>query len=594
MRPKISDHTTFPEILLRLKAVWEENEGKCRDSAKEITRQLRTFAEEGVHSRKDDKDREDLELELLEDAFTHFKKRFDHKNGGFASAPKFPTAVNLRFLLNLSHWPETVKDIVGEDECREAQEMSLQTLRSMSRGGIHDQIGRGFCRYSVTKDWSLPHFEKMLYDQAQLLDVYLDAFLLDQNQEMFQVVQDIADYLVSPPIIAPGGGFFSSEDADSLPSNNAIEKREGAFYVWSYRDFCEVLGSDDGKTLAEFYGVKPNGNVDPHNDPHGELKGQNVLKMSGTVVALSKELRVSEQTAAGIIESGREKLREHRDARRPRPDLDDKIVVCWNGLAISALARTGSALLHHEPNAASKYLDAALSAAKFIKAELFDKEERKLFRVYRGGRADTVGMCEDYAFLIQGLIDLYEATFDDEHLHFADDLQKIQLDCFWDRDGGGAFFTAGSPHPPDILLRLKNGMDAAEPSSNSVSARNLWRLSGLLEDETYAKMARNTLLAFEAELEQFPFTFANMLFSVAIGRIGLKNIVLSGDISEHEKILREIRARVRPNTTIVALDGSKGSWLRGRNPLLKHLRYDTPQVMVCKDHACQVGIQHVW
>ena len=577
----------------RLKKVWTENEGKCRESGKQITRQLRRFAEEGVHGRNNDKDGEIPEIELLEDAFTHFKTRYDRINGGFASAPKFPTAVNLKFLLNLGQWPETIKDIVGDDECKEAQDMALHTLKSMSKGGIRDQIGHGFCRYSVTKDWSLPHFEKMLYDEAQLLDVYLDAFLLTNDSEVADAMRDIADFLTSPPVAATSGGFYSSEDADSLPSRDAHEKREGAFYVWTNEDFKEILGAEDSDVLARYYGVLPDGNVNPSNDPHGELVGQNVLKICYTIPSLAKELDLSESKIANIVNTGRQRLLEHRDANRPRPSLDDKIVVCWNGLAISALARTASALQGREPAASIKYRKAALSAADFIKRELYDENERQLYRVFRLGRSDTVGVCEDYAFLIQGLIDLYEATFDDEHLHFADELQKVQLDRFWDKDGAGGFFTTGSPHPPDILLRLKNGMDSAEPSSNSASARNLWRLSGILEDETYANAAKETLMAFEAELEQFPFTFANMLYSVAIGRLGLKNIVLSGDIKEHEKILGGLRGRVRPNTTVVALDEGKGTWLKERNPILKEVKIDVPQVMVCKDHACQIGAQHI-
>ncbi|KAL9631371.1 MAG: hypothetical protein Q9164_005935, partial [Protoblastenia rupestris] len=510
MGTAVADQVGFLEILQKVKTVWSEQEGRCRDSAKEITRQLRKFAEEGVHGHQmgEKHDGESLEIELLEEAYTHFQGRYDRVNGGFSSAPKFPTPVNLSFLLRLGQWSETVRHIVGEEDCEKARDMAMHTLRNMARGGIRDQIGYGFARYSVTKDWGLPHFEKMLYDQSQLLDVYLDAFLITRDPEMLGTVYDISTYLTTPPMAAPPGGFFSAEDADSYPSKNDTEKREGAFYVWTLKEIQTVLGAHDGDILARFYGVSADGNVARHNDPHDEFINQNILKVATTPSALAKQLGISESTITSTLKSGRQKLLEHRRNNRPPPALDDKIVVAWNGLAISALARTASALSTIDPEKASTCLNGATSAASFIKRELFDEETHTLYRVYRSGRGNTPGLCEDYSFLIHGLIDLYQTTFDDIHLSFADQLQKIQIDRFRDTDGGGGFFTTPSPHPPDLLLRLKSGMDAAEPSSNNVSARNLYRLSCMLDDEGYAKIAGETVMAFEAEVEQFPHTFA--------------------------------------------------------------------------------------
>ena len=588
------DQVGILDILNKMKIVWEEQENRCRDSAKEITRQLRNFAEEGVHGQKlSEKANESLEIELLEEAYTHFQGRYDRVNGGFSSAPKFPTPVNLSFLLRLGQWPETVKHIVGEDECDEGKSMALHTLRRMARGGIRDQIGYGFARYSVTKDWSLPHFEKMLYDQSQLLDVYLDAFLISRDPEMLGAVYDISTYLTMPPIAAPTGGFFSAEDADSYPTKAEGEKREGAYYVWTLKELQTILGPRDSDILARFYDVKADGNIARHHDPHDELMSQNVLKISTTPSTLAKEFGISESNITSTLKAGRQKLREYREFHRPPPDLDDKIIVSWNGLALSALARTASALDIIDSAKSSTCLKAALSAAKFVMHELFDEASQTLYRVYRSGRGNTPALCDDYAFLIHGLIDLYEATFDDTYLRFADTLQKIQNEHFRDKDGGGGFFTTPSPHPPDLLLRLKSGMDAAEPSSNSISARNLYRMSSMLNDENYANLAAETVLAFEAEAEQFPHCFAGMLGSVVVGRLGMKATVLSGNIESHGEVLRKLREGVRPDSTVVAIGNGKGSWLRERNGLLKNMDVDKPGVMVCEGSVCREGAEYV-
>lgn len=581
----------FVDILEKMRDVWTQQEGRCRESAKDITRQLREFAEEGVHSHQmgEKGGGEGLEVELLEEAFQHFRKKYDKINGGFSTAPKFPTPVNLSFLLRLGQWPQTVKDVVGETECQNASSMAVHTLRNMARGGIRDQIGYGFARYSVTKDWSLPHFEKMLYDQAQLLDVYLDAFLSTRDPEMLGAVYDIATYLTSPPMGAPTGGFFSAEDADSYPTKSDTDKREGAYYVWSLKEFHDVLGEKDGDICARFYGVTADGNVASRNDPHDEFISQNVLNVTTTPSALAKKLGIPEASITQTLKSGRQKLREHRENHRPRPALDDKIIVCWNGLAIGALSRTSAALRSIDPTKASECLEAAISAVVFIRKELFDPDTKTLYRVYREGRGSTPGLCDDYAFFIHGLIDLYETTFDDSYLQFADVLQKRQNELFTSSDSPG-FYSTPSPHPPDLLMRLKSGMDAAEPSSNNISARNLYRLSSMLDDASYFKKAKETVEAFEAEVEQFPFTFSGMLGSIVMGHSGLKGVVLTG---ENDEMLKRLRQTVRPNSTVVALGKSKGAWLRERNELLKQMDAEKDGVMVCEGGACREGIEFV-
>ncbi|MCJ1477305.1 hypothetical protein MMC13_005976 [Lambiella insularis] len=592
------DTINFVDILSKIRTMWQTQEEKCRNSATEITKQLKEFAEEGVHSHHmgEKGEAEGLEIELLEEAYQHFQKQYDAVNGGLGLSPKFPTPVKLACLLRLGQWPEAVKDIVGEDECTNAVAMAVNTLRKMARGGIRDQIGYGFARYSVTNDWSLPHFEKMLYDQAQLLDVYLDAFLMTQDPEMLGALYDIATYLTTPPMAAPHGGFYSAEDADSYPSHTDTEKREGAYYVWTLRELQTILGERNAEVCAKFYGVTADGNVAPENDPHDEFISQNVLKLASTPGALAKELGMAEAEVVKILKKGRRKLRECRERERPRPPLDDKIVVSWNGLAIGALARTSAALEKIDPRKAGECLAAAEKAVAFIKKELFDESSGKLWRIYREGRGDTSGFADDYAFLIRGLIELYEATFNEDYLHFADTLQKYQITHFLAPTG--AFYT--TPHPSsssssDLLLRLKSGMDNAEPSANNISAMNLHRLSSLLEDESYAQLAKATVQAFEAEVEQWPFTFPGMLGSVVLERLGVKGVVITGGAQDarEKRLLQKLRRELRPGQTVVRLRG-EGGWLTGRNKLLAEMKVGGEmKVMVCEKGSCREGKEYL-
>jgi uncharacterized protein YyaL (SSP411 family) len=426
------DAIGFVEILEKLRDVWQTQQQRCLDSAKDITKQLREFAEEGTHSHGEREADEDMDIELLEEAYQHFASRYDSINGGFGRAPKFPTPSNLSFLLRLGAYPPEVKDIVGQDECEQATAMAVTTLVNMARGGLRDHLGHGYARYSVTMDWSLPHFEKMLYDQAQLLDVYVDAFRLTHDPELLGAVYDLAAYLTTEPLQSPTGGFFSSEDADSYPSPNDTEKREGAFYVWSFKELTQVLGPRDAPVCARHWGVLPDGNVAPEYDPHDEFMNQNVLSIRATPSKLAKDFGLSEEEVVKIIKTGKQKLHDYRERTRGHPDLDDKIIVAWNGLAIGALAKCSTLFEEIESSKAIQCREAAARAISFIKENLFDKASGQLWRIYRdGSRGDTPGFADDYAYLTSGLLDMYEATFDDSYLQFAERLQSKTVLILW-------------------------------------------------------------------------------------------------------------------------------------------------------------------
>ncbi|USW49229.1 Putative spermatogenesis-associated protein [Septoria linicola] len=580
----------FQDILTKVSTAWREQEQRCRDSAKEITRQLREFAQEGSIGGKDGDrtdDHDELELDLLDDAFQHYKMRYDDKHGGFGGAPKFPTPVHIRPLLRVASYPATVREIVGEDECIEARSMAVTTLEKMAKGGIKDQIGHGFARYSVTRDWSLPHFEKMLYDNAQLLPVYLDAYLLTKSPLFLDTVHDIATYLTSAPMQSELGGIHSAEDADSLPNAIDTHKCEGAYYVWTLEEFTKVLSEEELKVCAKYWNVKAEGNVDRRHDAQGELIKQNTLCVSYELADLASELGLAEDAVKKVLESGKQKLLAYRNENRPRPALDDKIVTSWNGLAIGGLARASGALRETSPDAASKYLSAAIKAVTCIEKNLFDAEKGTLRRVYREGPGETQGFADDYAFFISGLLDLYETTFDSNFLKFADTLQKTQNELFWDETKYGFFSTPANQ--PDILIRTKDAMDNAEPSVNGVSASNLFRLGSLLNDESYSKMARRTVACFEVEIEQHPGLFSGILSSVVASRLGVKGVMVVGDGEAARAVLKNARERVRPNYTIVRIGGGANSeWLRSRNELVKDLDENRDMVQLCEGQSCRL------
>ncbi|KAI9729250.1 MAG: hypothetical protein M1834_007042 [Cirrosporium novae-zelandiae] len=575
----------FLDILNWVKNTWNTQQEKCRSDAGDSMRQLKEFAEEGTHSfRTSDDGQDSLELDLLEEAYQHFASRFDIVNGGFSTAPKFPTPVNLLFLLKLGQFPDVVKDIVGQKECENARYMAIHTLRMMARGGIRDQIGFGFHRYSVTKDWNLPHFEKMLYDNAQLLDVYLDAFEMTGDPEMFGVVCELcAKYLASPPIACEQGGFFSSENADSLPSPNDTEKREGAYYVWTLKELRQVLGEQAADVAARFWNVKANGNIPGENDVHDEFISQNCIHIIDTPGTIAPQVGIAEKEVALILKASRQKLRNYREQVRPRPSLDDKIVVSWNGLAIAALARCSIKLRDLDPETAKISQSAAVKSAAFIIENLFNSNSGQLWRVYREGKSGTPGFASDYAFFIHGLIELYEATFDDQYLEIADKLQSYLIKHFQDPDQGGFFTSSGDMGSP-VPLRLKAGTDDSEPSTNGIIAQNLFRLSSLLGDDEYKIIAQKTCQAFASEMIEHPFLFVTFLSAIVMNEAGMKNIVHIGD-GTYEKIRRCYGAV----TTITDLGPkAKSEWLKTRNNLLKSITdLQTARTLICGKDSCR-------
>ena len=411
--------------------------------------------------------------------------------------------------------------------------------------------------------------------------MYLDAYLATKSQLYLDSAHDVAEYMTTAPMLSSLGGINASEDADSLPTPLEKHKTEGAYYVWTMDELKGILTEQELQVCTRYWNVKPQGNVERRFDAQGELVGQNTLCITFELAELAKQVGLSEDEVKRILQDGRQKLLAYREKNRPRPALDDKIVTSWNGLAIGGLARAGAALQ------TPAYISAAEKAVDCIRQNLFDDSSGTLRRVYREGPGETPGFADDYAFLISGLVDLYEATFDSQWLEFADRLQQTQTTHFWD-DKKHAFFSTPA-NQPDILIRSKDGMDNAEPSTNGVSANNLFRLGSLLNDANYEKLAKQSVAAFEVEIGQHPGLFSGMMSSVVASKLGMKGLMVVGEDEAAEAAVKKFNENITPNYTILRVGGgAKSDWLRSRNGLLKGVGESKSMLQLCEGNVCKL------
>ena len=503
----------------------------------------------------------DVTEEAVRDAVRQAGQAFDEELGGFGGAPKFPRPAMLDFLLGFyRREPATA-------EGQQAREMAFHTLRKMAAGGMHDHLGGGFHRYSVDRFWHVPHYEKMLYDQAQLVATYLSAWQINGERLFEETVRDVLDY-VRRDMTSAEGGFFSAEDADSMiPGGTG--KGEGAFYVWRKREIDEVLG-EDAVLFNQVYGVEDEGNAPDGSDPHGDLKGLNTLILRGEIAEKNREM----------LEKSRVKLITRR-ASRARPHLDDKIVASWNGLMISAFARAGMAL------GEDAYTDAARKAAEFVRRAMW-KEGRgaRLLRSYREGPGPE-GFADDYAAMTGGALDLYEATGEIGWLQWAVELHRTLDELFLDKENGGYF--AARAGDESIVVRMKEDHDGAEPAASSLAARNGLRLGRMLDDAALEERAMRTMRAFAQQLLGMPAMLSALLLSMS--KRG--KIVIAGPAEKAAGLAQEARAMATPETVLLYADGGAGQeWLGERLELMRTVGpvEGKAAVYVCEDFACRLPV----
>jgi uncharacterized protein YyaL (SSP411 family) len=555
----------FKQLLIRVSEAWRDDHDKILASGEALTRKLEKYVAGGAPKNVG------LDASWLDDCYAHLKSSYEPRYGGFGDAPKFPRPAGLIFLLR--YYDRTGK--------RNALDMVLHTLRKMADGGIYDHLGGGFHRYSTDLRWHVPHFEKMLYDQAQLVCVYLEAFQITHEAFFSDIARNILRY-VQRDLTGDQGQFFSAEDADSPVPGNSGTTAEAAFYTWQRVEIDNALGTEPAAMFKYYYGVEAKGNVEA--DSNADLKGQNVLIVSHSLEETAKRFNLSPEQVGRSLEASRQIMVERR-ARRPRPRLDDKAVTAWNGLMLSAFARAAQVL--DDPT----FLTPATRAQSFLKANCYDAVKNKLFRRFRSGEAAVDGCAEDYAFLIQGLLDLYEASFDINDLKWAIELQTSQNRLFEDQIQGGYFTTAAGD--TNLLLRMKEDYDGAEPSANSVTALNLLRLAQMTDAREFGRSAESTLKAFANRLRDESSAMPQMLLAIAFRFGKPKQIVIAGkpDSQDTKLLLQTVHQVYLPAKILLLADGAEGQrFLATGLEFLDDLQPlgGKATAFVCVNYTCQM------
>ena len=571
----------FPDVLRELARVWKDERARVDQAAGELFDRLRQVTNTDGRSRAE---HQVAGPEALDEGVEQFQVAFDRRYGGFGGAPKFPRPSELIFLLR-----EYARRSAGGRNAQAPLLMATETLRAMALGGMRDHVGGGFHRYSVDAEWRVPHFEKMLYDQAQLVLAYLEAAQATGEPFFSEVAEDTLAYVLRD-MTDPQGGFYSAEDADSVPVEHAADpsaaRTEGAFYIWADAELGDLLG-DDAAIARRRFGIEAGGNA-PH-DPLGEFAGKNLLYVSESLEDIAARTGLDRASVSAALTRVREKLFAAR-SRRPRPHLDDKVLTAWNGLMIAAFARAARVL----PDSRSRgaYLLAARRAAEFIESRLWKGTSRQLLRRYREGDAGIDGYAEDHAFLVFGLIELFQADGDLRWLEWARALQAEQDDKFWDAEEGGWFSTTG--RDPAVLLRLKEEQDGAEPAASSISALNVMTLVHLIPDEAGRARAERTLARLGPRIGAAGRAVPMMLSALSTWHQGLAQIVIVGDPAAEQtrRLTHELASHYLPYSIVIPV--TPGPAQESLSRVLDFVGAMSPgggaAVYVCRDFSCQAPV----
>jgi uncharacterized protein len=519
---------SFLDLLKQIANLWETRHGDVLASAKDLHDRLLSFTKQEATNAP-------LSREVLAHAAIQFKQEYDPTNGGFGDAPKFPRPSQPLFLLR---YATRAKD-------QQAIDMVLHTCDHMAAGGMYDQLGGGFARYSVDAEWLVPHFEKMLYDNAQLVNLYLDAYLVSSKNQYADTARETIQYVLRD-MTHRDGGFYSAEDADS-------EGKEGKFYCWTAAELKHLLTDAELKVATRYFGITEQGNFVDHSDPN-PLPNQNVLSI------VDPNLSDAEKK---LLASAKKKMFDAR-AKRIRPHLDDKVLASWNGLMLGAIARA-YAVLGDQP-----YRDAAEKNLAFLQSHLWDAKTKTLYHRWREGERDQVQLLDAYAYLLSGVLDLYEATLDPKHLQFSIDLANSMI-----AKGGFYESAAGAK---DLILRTKEDYDGAEPSGNSVASLALLKLSAITDNKHFKETAEKTLQHFSTRLQQFPQAVPHMLLALDFLLHEPKRAVLVG---HDDKLLHAIHSVYQPNKVVLSNAGPVEEFAKTLPTK------DSPVVFLCSGTSCQ-------
>jgi len=553
----------FPELVNRISELWLTQREKILASCNKITDYLQT---ESVKTPIDS-----LDESIITDGYNRFLALYDAEQYGFGNGPKFPRPVIFNFLLRYFHRTGNGSSL----------KMVLNTLRAMARGGMYDHLVGGFHRYSVDAQWRLPHFEKMLYDQAQLAISYLEAYQITHDTEFADMAKGILQYCINT-LHDPSGGFYSAEDAESaLDPSNPDEKEEGAYYLWAKSEIDSILENQTGDIFSYYYGIETQGNI--IEDHHGAFVGKNVLHIAHGLEETVKKFNATQPEIERTLQRAKETLLNHR-ANRPRPHRDEKIITAWNGLMISALAKAYNSFRD------DIYLATARKVATFIIEKLYDPKTKTLYRRYCDGEVRHDGGLQDYSFFVQGLIDLYEASFDFRWLEMALLLTQIQIDHFVDPTNGGFF---ESPIADQLLiLRIKDDYDGAEPTGNSVAATNLFRLSVFTNNPEWKSLAERTIKSFGERLTENPESLPQMLSALCWYFSAPREIIFAGPRESASTclMLDEIHRHFIPNKILLLVENETKEKLSSILPFLQNITIPNSETTayICRNYSCQL------
>ena len=532
---------SFLQLLQHIQQLWETRREDIATSATQLHEQLANI------TRPEETQGLVLAPDLLHNAAKKFEKDYDPKHGGFGGAPKFPRPTQPAFVLR-----HGVR--LGDQE---AIRMVLHTCERMAAGGMYDQIGGGFSRYSVDAGWLVPHFEKMLYDNAQLIHLYLDAYLVSGEARFADVARDIIRYILRD-MTHPDGGFYSAEDADS-------EGKEGKFYCWTRAELAKLLTTEEFNLAVRYFGVTESGNFIDHSDPN-PLPNQNVLSIVDPNLSSTEQL---------LLTSAKRKMFSDR-TRRIRPHLDDKVLASWNGMMLGAISRAHGVL------GDEKYLAAAEKNLAFLQSKLWDSKTRTLYHRWRAGERDSVQLLDAYANLLAGVIDLYEATLESKHLEFALALTESMMVKFYDKEAGG--FWQSAANSSDLILRIKADYDGAEPSANSVAVLAILKLSAITDRSDLKAAAEKTLRLLADRLQRLPQAVPHLLLGLDFWLEEPKRVVIAGDKAAPltRELLRAAHSVYQPNKVVLSNNGPV-------EPFAKTLPLvgGQPTVYLCTGTSCQ-------
>jgi uncharacterized protein YyaL (SSP411 family) len=565
----------FAEILLEIARVWRAERGKVVDSADAVTAQLRAGDQPRAAWTPPG-------AAALQRTVAQFQQSFDQRHGGFGGAPKFPRPSELLFLLR-EH---------ARTRDADAARMARATLQAMALGGMRDHVGGGFHRYSVDAAWRVPHFEKMLYDQAQLVLAYVEGAQAFGDEGLLAVAEDTLNYVMRE-MTHREGGFFSAEDADSVPpeavASDHPHKAEGAFYLWTASELDALLGAPGGPEVPDAsivkrrFGVRDEGNAPV--DPQQEFVGKNILYVAAANEDLADAFGVDEGAVEDILSRARLAMFAAR-LGRPRPHLDDKVLTAWNGLMIAAFARTGR-VKQGRGEDGRPYIDAAQRAAAFIRTRMWDAGRGVLLRRFREDQAGIDGYAEDYAYLILGLLELFQADPTPDWLAWAIALQERQDELFWDESDGGWFSTTGTD--PSVLVRMKEDYDGAEPTASSVAVLNLLTLSHLSEAHAAAWTAKieKTLRLFAQRLEQAGRAVPMMAAALSAYAAGPQQIVVVGE-GDAAGLTRSIANHYLPFATMLTLSEPSRDRIGSVLPLVAAMKPvdGRAAAYICRNFTC--------